>query len=172
MAPQNPSTRSPAEPNSPPQNQRSPGQPQQSGGSRQSGGGESSASWFFDSAQDGASAAQASNPISGDTWNDWADRLRNVEDILTRPELRNNAARIMDEARNMRIDSRRNDEPPQADHLQLRIIKPLMELRDRVAEAIAQKDTQRPQLQLDAAPVPERYREQVRRYAEQLGSGQ
>ena len=133
---------------------------------------DSSSGWFFDSPGDGGSAGQSSNPISGDNWNDWSDRLRNVEDILTRPELRNDAARIMDEARNLRIDSRRNDEPPQVDHLKLRIIKPLVELRDRVAEALAQKDSQRPQLQLDAAPVPERYREQVRRYAEQLGSGQ
>jgi hypothetical protein len=92
--------------------------------------------------------------------------------MLTQPQLRNEAARIMDDARNLRVDSRRNDEPPQVDHLNLRIIRPLIELRDRVAETLAQKDSQRPQLQLDAAPVPERYREQVRRYAEQLGSGQ
>lgn len=153
---------------SPQGGQRSPSPSPSSQSSSSSGGGD----WFFDSGSEGESSAQTSNPISGDNWTEWSDRLRNVEDILTRPELRNDAARIMDEARNLRIDSRRNDEAPQVDHLQLRIIKPLVQLRDRVAEALAQKDVQRPQLQLDAAPVPERYREQVRRYAEQLGSGQ
>ncbi len=137
-------------------------------GQKPKGGGE----WFFNSnhEQGGADGGIAS-PFAGDDWNSWADRLLRVEDVLTRPQLKNEASRIMDEARNLRIDARRNDEAPQAEHLQMRVVKPLIELRDRVAETLAQQNTNRPQFQLDATAVPERYRDLIRRYSEQLGSG-
>jgi hypothetical protein len=144
-------------------------QPQRSGQSGQGSG------WFFDNesnAPDTSGGAEGNrSPFEGDNWAEWSDRLRNVEDILTRPELRQRASRVIDEARDIKLDARRNDGPPQAKEVALRILKPLVELRDRVSEEIAQKTTQRPQFQLDATPVPERYRDLVRRYAEQLGAG-
>jgi hypothetical protein len=91
--------------------------------------------------------------------------------MLNRPELRNQASRVLDDARSLRIDARRDELPPQVDHLQLRVIKPLVQLRDKITDEIAVRDTKRPQLQLDSTPVPERYRDLVRRYAEQLGIG-
>ena len=155
----------PADGNSTPGSERS--VTQQGGKERGNNGG-----WFFDNGGGETTGESGpANPISGDGWQQWADRLRNVEDALNRPELRNQAAQVLDEARRMRIDSKRNDEPPQVDHLKLRVVKPLVELRDRITEEIAQRDTKRPQFQLDASPVPERYRELVRRYAEQLGAG-
>ncbi len=111
------------------------------------------------------------NPITGGGYDRWSDRLRNVEELLETPELRNQAARIRDEARQMRIDHRRNDEPPQAAVVSARITQPLAELRDRVAEELARRESANPLAPLDHDPVPARFREQVRRYYTELGAG-
>ena len=90
---------------------------------------------------------------------------------MTSTELREQAARVQDNARNMRVDARRNDLPPQSDQVRMQIVQPLAELRDRVMEELARKESNNPLSPLDRDPVPHRYQEQVRRYYTELGGG-
>ena len=86
-------------------------------------------------------------------------------------DLRNELAKVMDDARAMRIEFRRNNSPPQASTINQRITMPLVEIRDRVAEELAKLDKENPLAPIDRDPVPREYRELVRRYYEELGSG-
>jgi hypothetical protein len=115
--------------------------------------------------------AQNDSPITGANYDQWSDRLRRVEEALTSPELRNQAARVLDNAREMRTDWRRNNMAPQSDTVQMHVVRPLVELRDRVAEELARRESGNPLSPLDRDPVPHRYREQVRRYYKELGEG-
>ena len=137
---------------------------QAGGNSRSTGGG---GGFFFDAPTE----QEASGPIAGNGYNDWADRLRTVSELLEEPALRNDAARVLDEARAMRIESRRNNEPPQVNHLQNRITRPLVELRDRVIEELARQNADDPTVPIDRDPVPPEYQDLVRRYYTELGRG-
>ncbi len=147
--------------------------PQQSGGRERNnaggggGGGNEGGAFFFDQ---GAEVAN-DKPFTGGGYDQWTDRLRNVEELLNQPELRNEAAKVLDNARAMRIDHERNDAAPQVDHLQMRILNPLVELRDRVAEELAKRDTKNPMVPVDRDPVPPAFRELVKRYYQELGNG-
>lgn len=111
------------------------------------------------------------NPVTGENYAQWTDRLRKVEEALNAPELRNQAARVLDNAREMRADFRRNNQAPQSEQLQTRITEPLAELRNRVIEELARREATNPLAPLDRDPVPQRYRDMVRRYYEELGAG-
>jgi|JI6StandDraft_1071083.scaffolds.fasta_scaffold00773_16 hypothetical protein len=148
--------------------------PQQQPGGRErntagggGGGGNEGGAFFFDQ------GAEVTNdrPFTGEGYDRWTDRLRNVEELLNQPELRNEAAKVLDNARAMRIDHERNDAAPQVDHLQMRILNPLVELRDRVAEELAKRDTKNPMVPVDRDPVPPAFRELVKRYYQELGNG-
>lgn len=112
------------------------------------------------------------NPVTGENYGEWTDRLRKVEEALNAPELRNQASRVLDNAREMRADFRRNNQVPQSEQLQTRITEPLAELRSRVAEELAKREAVNPLAPLDRDPVPQRYREMVRRYYQELGAGE
>jgi hypothetical protein len=131
------------------------------------GGGNEGGAFFFDQ---GAEVVN-DRPFTGGGYDRWTDRLRNVEELLNQPELRNEAAKVLDNARAMRIDHERNDAAPQVDHLQMRILNPLVELRDRVAEELAKRDTKNPMVPVDRDPVPPAFRELVKRYYQELGNG-
>ncbi|MCW0216740.1 MAG: hypothetical protein OJI67_00330, partial [Prosthecobacter sp.] len=164
-----------------PSNRPSQGSPQMAGGSQGGGGGGSNsggddrqrglpnaeAGLFFD---EGAEQADRS-PLTGAGYGEWTDRLRNVEELLNQPELRNEASKVLDNARALRIDHERNDVAPQAENLQMRITQPLVELRDRVAEELAKRNTNNPMVPVDRDPVPPAFRELVKRYYKELGNG-
>lgn len=122
---------------------------------------------FFDEAGE----VEQRGPFTTDGYEDWSDRLRNVEELLTRPELRNDVARVLDNARALRVDLGRSNQAPQVEHLRTRITQPLIELRDRVVEELARKDTGNPMVPVDRDPVPPAYRDLVRRYYTELGAG-
>jgi hypothetical protein len=140
------------------------------GGQREAGGGGGAdeGGWFFN---DNTEIAQNDSPITGAGYDQWSDRLRRVEEALTSPELRSQAARVLDNAREMRTEWRRNDRAPQSDTVNMHIVKPLVELRDRVAEELARRESKNPLAPLDRDPVPHRYRELVRQYYKELGEG-
>lgn len=147
--------------------------PSQNSGSRgdsaggASGGGDDGGAFFFDQGADRVN----DRPFTGDGYDRWSNRLRNVEELLEQPELRDEAAKVLDNAREMRIDHQRNDAAPQVDHLQMRIVNPLVELRDRVAEELAKRDAKNPMVPVDRDPVPPAFRELVKRYYQELGNG-
>ncbi len=142
-----------------------PGKP--SSGQSGTAGSEGAGAFFF---EQGSEVAQP-GPLTGEGYQRWTDRLRKVEELLNRPELRNEAAKVLDQAREMRIDHERNDVAPQAEHLQMRILNPLVELRDRVAEELAKRDAKNPTVPVDRDPLPPAFRELVKRYYQELGQG-
>lgn len=171
-----------SEPSSQPGQSGQPGQARQSGQPRPNtqagtetnragstgGGGREGGLLFFEEADE----QPRQGPITGEGYDRWSDRLRNVEEMLSQPELRNEAARVLDDARAMRIEHERNDAPPQVDHLAMRIIEPLVELRDRVAEELAKREAGNNTVPVDRDPVPPAFRDLVRRYYKELGGGE
>lgn len=124
-------------------------------------------SLFFDDAKE-----QPDNSVfTGDGYERWSDRLRNVEELLNNPELRNEAAKILDRARELRVNLKRSNEAPQVSYLNQRITAPLIELRDRVVEELSKKDSGKNLAPVDRDPVPAEFRDLVKRYYKELGAG-
>lgn len=153
-----------------------PGQPQegqqgQRDGNRQNGGQRGGGS-FLDQfgGEDGGSFA--GGPITGAEYTQWSDRLRDVEEMLDVPELRAEAARIRDRMRNVRTDVKRHSKEPQWDLVRMEIAGPLVELRSRVSEELARRESKEALVPIDRDPVPTRYSELVRRYYEELGKSE
>ena len=123
--------------------------------------------WFFEEAAEEV----RQGPLTGEGFRDWVDRLGVVEELLENAEMANEAARVSDNARAMRLEQRRNNQAPQADELRARITQPLLELRDRVMEELARKGSENPNVPIDRDPVPPSYKDMVRRYYTELGEG-
>jgi hypothetical protein len=123
--------------------------------------------WFFDAPTE----VTDTSPITGDNFNQWSDRLRNVEEMLNQPGLRNEAAKILDQARNLRVDYKHKRNKPLEGPLHDSVLKPLSELRDQVTEELARREGRNPLSPIDRDQVPEQYRELVQKYYEQLGAG-
>ena len=111
-------------------------------------------------------------PLAGDDFRQWSDRLRDVEEMMADPELRSEAARIRDEAKQIRREAQRHSAEPNWDLVKLNIVKPLAELQDRVAEELLRRTSSDARVPLDRDPVPTQYQDAVRRYYERIGSGQ
>ena len=108
-------------------------------------------------------------PITGDNFAGWSDRLRDVEEMVEAPELRNQVAQARDRARQLRQEFRRDLKKPDWAVVRLQVVKPLVEVRDRIAEELARRGTSEALVPIDRDPVPNRYSELVRRYYEALG---
>jgi hypothetical protein len=113
----------------------------------------------------------STGPLTGDDFRDWSDRLREVEEMVSDPELKSDAARIRDRARQVRTDLKRHSKQPNWDLVRVDIAKPLAELRDRISEELLKRESKRALVPIDRDPVPAPYVEQVRHYYEQIGSG-
>ncbi len=122
---------------------------------------------FFDDSKE----QPDSGVFTGNGYEQWSDRLRNVEELLNNPELRNEAAKVQDRARALRIELKRSNEAPQVANLNTRITQPLMELRDRVVEELSKKDAGKNLAPVDRDPVPAEFRDLVKRYYQELGAG-
>ena len=111
-------------------------------------------------------------PITGEDFRQWADRLRDVEQILDDAELRAEAARIRDRAQDVRLDFRRYSKEPDWTKLQDLVAEPLVELSRRIDQEIRRLESPDALVPIDRDPVPPEFVEQVRRYYERLGSGE
>ncbi|MCF6313635.1 MAG: hypothetical protein L3J39_14405 [Verrucomicrobiales bacterium] len=140
------------------------------GQGKKTGSGEaSSAPLFFEGL--GAREKSGKGPLAGGDYGKWTDRLRDVEQTLDDAKLRNQVAKVLDNARAMRIEHQRNNISPQISEIDQKIIAPLVELRDRVSEHLARMDQKNPLAPIDRDPVPSQYRDLVRKYYQQLGGG-
>ena len=127
--------------------------------------------------QRGDSASQNSNDDNGvltgeGEFTDWSQRLSNVEEMVDKPQLRNQLEQVRDRARAVRSEYKRVNKTPQWDLVQKDILKPLLEVRDRLADELSRRDSNDSLAPLDRDPVPGRYSDLVRRYYEKLGQGQ
>ena len=112
---------------------------------------------------------EQAGPIRGEGYAEWSDRLRNIEEVLDDPALRNEAARIRELARGMRVDFKRHSLEPKWDLVKTTIGAPLAELRNRLTEELARRESKDSLVPIDRDPVPTKYAERVRRYYEDLG---
>jgi hypothetical protein len=117
----------------------------------------------------GAFLGQDGGPLTGENFSDWSDRLRNVEEMIDDPALRTEAARIRDTAKGVRTDYKRNAAQPDWDLVKSKISTPLVELRNRLTEELARRESKENLVPIDRDPVPTKYAERVRRYYEELG---
>jgi hypothetical protein len=122
--------------------------------------------------RDGGGLGGPGGPITGEDFRSWADRLRDVEEMLEDPELRSEAARILDRAEDARVDYKRHSKEPDWTKLQDLVSQPLVELSRRIDEEIRRLESPDALVPIDRDPVPPEYAEQVRRYYERLGSGE
>ena len=138
------------------------GRPQQRGGIRSgsNGGGGSGG---------GGAEDEASGPLTGDKFTEWSDRLRNVEEMVDDPGLRTEIARVREIAKGVRVEFKRHSEAPNWDLVKTKIEKPLVELRNRLTEELARRESKENLVPIDRDPVPSKYAERVRRYYEELG---
>ncbi len=108
-------------------------------------------------------------PITGADFGRWADRLREVEELVEFPDLRTRLARARERARQLRQEFRRDLRKPDWAVLNLEVLRPLVEVRDQIAEELARRDPGDALVPVDRDPVPARFSELVRRYYEELG---
>jgi len=108
-------------------------------------------------------------PLTGRDFRQWSDNLRDVEEMLSEPDLRNDVARVRDRARAIRAEFKRHGKEPQWDLVVQQITKPLAELRNRIGEELSLLQSDDAMVPIDRDPVPGRYAELVRRYYENLG---
>jgi hypothetical protein len=109
------------------------------------------------------------DPILGEGYVDWSDRLRAVEEMIDVPELRTDVNRIRDRARALRLDYKKLGKKPDWAVVETQISTPLAEIRTRVDEELQKRQSKDALVPLDRDPVPTKYSELVRRYYEQLG---
>ncbi len=114
-------------------------------------------------------SAPLTGPITGDDFGPWSDRLRDVEEMVDVPELRNSIAVARERARLARQEYTRERKKPDWAVVQLQVMKPLMEVRERIADELARRQSSDALVPIDRDPVPTRYSDLVRRYYEELG---
>jgi hypothetical protein len=108
-------------------------------------------------------------PITGDNYGEWSDRLRNVEEIVDSPDLRNAVAAARERARLLRQDYNRNLKKPDWAVIQKEVIQPLVEVRNHISDELARRESKDSLVPIDRDPVPNRYADSVRKYYEELG---
>ena len=92
--------------------------------------------------------------------------------MVDRPQLRNQIAQARDRARATRAEFKRGAKPPQWDLVQQDILKPLVEVRERIADELSRRESNDSLAPIDRDPVPNKYSDLVKRYYEKLGNGQ
>lgn len=116
--------------------------------------------------------AWSGGPLTGEDFGQWTERLRDVEELLDTPELRSAVAAARERARLLRRDIRQDSKKPDWAVVELEVVRPLVEVRARVAEELARLGPKESLAPIDRDPVPNRFTEAVRRYYEALGKDQ
>lgn len=147
-----------------------PGEGQQPGQRNQRGGEDNNQRGAFTGPYENNEAEQ-SGPLTGERFREWSDRLRDVEEMVSDPDLRAEAARIRERARAVRAESKRHSTPPNWDLVRDQLLHPLAELENRVSEEVLKRTSKKALVPLDRDPVPPEYSEKTRKYYERLGSG-
>ncbi len=98
--------------------------------------------------------------------------MRNVEEILDLPDLRNEVATARDHAREMRVEFKKSGRKPDWAVVQTQIADRLVEVRSRINEELARRESSEALVPIDRDPVPAKFSDLVRRYYEKLGSGE
>ncbi|MFM7818456.1 MAG: hypothetical protein ACKPGI_16010 [Verrucomicrobiota bacterium] len=116
-----------------------------------------------------ASTGTGGGPMTGESFGEWSDRLRDVEENLDDPQLRSRVASARESARLVRLGARRDRQKPDWAQVRLKVLAPLVEVRRQIQEELRRRNPGDSLVPIDRDPVPSRYAESVRRYYENLG---
>jgi hypothetical protein len=121
----------------------------------------------------GGGGLESSSPLMGEDYAQWTDRLRDIEELVRDPELKAEAARVREAARDFRKEYKRHSKEPQWELVKKLISNPLQELQRRVQEELVRKTAKENEIvPLDSDPVQDRFRSELDRYFERLGGEQ
>jgi hypothetical protein len=110
-------------------------------------------------------------PLLGQEYQEWNDSIREVEELVRDPELKAEAARIREAAREMRIEYKRHANVPEWPLVERLITGPMDQLRTRIAQELLRKTAEKNQIvPLDRDPVPRQFQRALDSYFERLGS--
>lgn len=107
-------------------------------------------------------------PLTGDEYREWSDRMRDLEEMVTTPELRTQVATIRDRARQVRLEMQRHSKAPDWGFVRTSIYGPMVELQQVIAEELARRDPQAQLVPIDRDPVPDQYTGLLQKYYEEL----
>ncbi len=110
-----------------------------------------------------------SGPITGNDFVPWSERLRDVEDMVDDPALRNELAAVRQRALVLRREYQKAARKPDWAVVRLRVLNPLVEVQERIREELARRASHEALVPIDRDPVPSRYAELVQHYYEELG---
>ncbi len=133
-----------------------------------SGGGVGGGGWNFDRLLNDQ-AWRRGGPLTGEDFTSWSDRLREVEEIVEAPDLKNEVAAARERARLLRQEFKRARKKPDWAVVRTQVMTPLTQVRDRIADELARRRPGDALVPIDRDPVPNQYSELVRRYYEELG---
>jgi hypothetical protein len=111
-------------------------------------------------------------PITGNNYLNWSGRLRDVEQVLDPPDLRNQLATVRERTAVLRANYRERGQLPQSDVVRSQILAPMTQVRVWLQEELSRQENTASLVPLDRDPVPDNYLELVRKYYEKLGSAQ
>lgn len=111
-------------------------------------------------------------PLTGEDFSTWSDRLRDVEEMIDLQDVRSEVARVRGRARAVRLDSKQKGQKPDWAVVRLQIAKPLAEVRNRISEELARRQSQEALVPIDRDPVPTKFSDLVRKYYEKLGGSE
>ena len=116
------------------------------------------------------SGKNGARPLTGSEFTEWSDQLRDVEEMLDDPELRNRVAQVRDRAKSMRAEYKRHGEEPKWDLVKSQLLNEMQLLELRITQELAKRESDRAMVPIDREPVPEEFDSLVQRYYELLGS--
>ena len=92
---------------------------------------------------------------------------------VAHPEaVRNEVARVRERARAVRLESKQKQQKPDWAVVRLQIAKPLAEVRNRISEELARRQSSEALVPIDRDPVPNKFSDLVRKYYEKLGGSE
>jgi hypothetical protein len=123
-------------------------------------------------AESGGGDYNYAGPITGSDYVNWAERMRDVEQVLDSPDLRYQLAAVRERASAMRQQFRQNGRLPDDKVVREQLLMPMSQVRVWLQQELARQANTNSLVPLDRDPVPDNYSELVRKYYEKLGSAQ
>jgi len=110
------------------------------------------------------------NPITGNNFADWNNRMGIVQNLVDDPVLRQQIADARAQAIDMRSNYIRHSQLPQWDTVNNNVVAPLNKVISSLRQQLAKVDQPDSLQPVDQDPVPEKYADSVKRYYEALGN--
>jgi hypothetical protein len=117
----------------------------------------------------GSGNSRGGSAITDGGYEEWRDRLADLEAVVTDPEAQSAVARARRAGIEMRKDFKRHSREPDQARIEQEILRPLAEAATELDNRLRELDRDDPLAPVGRDPVPDRYTEIVRQYFEELG---